>query len=173
MLIWGSWRLLLSLCVCVCGGGGGRVCTVLFVSNPTTVLRLCFVVVGVVTGPPTSAKSPSLILFFEAFPYVFFNFWVEDPFMLGPWSKGGSGPHLEDRTWDYTSLFLTYLMKGRHTKIHSDIILAKCDHKAHNSVGKWLQILNFAAAWNYQSGVACGGERVPRDCYWSQWKGEG
>ena len=31
------------------GGGGGVVCKVIFVSNPTTVLRLCCVVVGVVT----------------------------------------------------------------------------------------------------------------------------
>ena len=31
-----------------CGGGVGGVCTVIFMSNPTTVLRLCCVVVGVV-----------------------------------------------------------------------------------------------------------------------------
>ena len=41
-------ELMLSLC-----GGGvvgwGGVCTVIFVSNPTTELRLCCVVVGVVT----------------------------------------------------------------------------------------------------------------------------
>ena len=30
-------------------GGVGGVCTVIFVSNPTTVLRLCCVVIGVVT----------------------------------------------------------------------------------------------------------------------------
>ena len=43
MLIWGSWRLQLSF------SGGGVVCAVIFVSNPTTLLRLCCVVVGVVT----------------------------------------------------------------------------------------------------------------------------
>ena len=42
---------MLSFC---CGLGGGRagwggVCTVIFMSNPTTKLRLCCVVVGVVT----------------------------------------------------------------------------------------------------------------------------
>ena len=41
MLIWGSQRLPLSLCGGV-GGVGWGVCTVIFVSNPTTVLRLCF-----------------------------------------------------------------------------------------------------------------------------------
>ena len=51
MLILGSKRLSLSLCGGVGGGGGsgGGVCAVIFVSNPTTVLRLCCVVVGVVT----------------------------------------------------------------------------------------------------------------------------
>ena len=39
MLFWGSQRLLLSLC-----GWGGGVCKVIFVSNPTTVLRLSYVV---------------------------------------------------------------------------------------------------------------------------------
>ena len=33
----------------VVGGWGGAVCKVIFMSNPTTVLRLCCVVVGVVT----------------------------------------------------------------------------------------------------------------------------
>ena len=41
MLIWGSWRLPLSLC-----GGWGGVCTVIFVSNPTTILGLYCVVIG-------------------------------------------------------------------------------------------------------------------------------
>ena len=53
MLFWGSWKLLLSLCGGgVCGGvlggrvvgWGGGVCTVIFLSNPTAVLRLCCVV---------------------------------------------------------------------------------------------------------------------------------
>ena len=45
MFILGSYSLMLSLC------GGVRVCKVIFVSNPTAVLRLrlCCVVVGVVT----------------------------------------------------------------------------------------------------------------------------
>ena len=38
----------LSLCVGLGWVGGGGVYTVNFVSNPTTVLRLCCVVVGVV-----------------------------------------------------------------------------------------------------------------------------
>ena len=37
-----------------CGGGGGVVCTVIFMFNPTTVLSLCCVVVGVVTKIITS-----------------------------------------------------------------------------------------------------------------------
>ena len=50
MLIWGSLKLPLSLRG---GGVGWWVCTVIFVSNPTAVLRLCYrlccVVVGIVT----------------------------------------------------------------------------------------------------------------------------
>ena len=37
------------LSFCGGGGGGGVVCKVIFISNPTTGLRLCCVVVGVVT----------------------------------------------------------------------------------------------------------------------------
>ena len=45
MLIRGSWRLLLSLC-CGVWWWEGVVCTVIFVSNSTTVLRLCCVVLS-------------------------------------------------------------------------------------------------------------------------------
>ena len=37
----------MSFCAKVVGWWVGGVCTVIFVSNPTTVLRLCCVVVGV------------------------------------------------------------------------------------------------------------------------------
>ena len=42
-MFWGSVRMLLSLCGGV-GGWVGGVCKVIFVSNPPTVLRLCYVV---------------------------------------------------------------------------------------------------------------------------------
>ena len=45
-----------------CGGVGGGVCTVIFVSNPTTVLKLCCVVVGVVTKNQLSS-SLAILLF--------------------------------------------------------------------------------------------------------------
>ena len=44
------------------GWGGGVVCTIIFVSNPTTVLRLCCVVVGVVTiVSPEENKNKSTV----------------------------------------------------------------------------------------------------------------
>ena len=46
---WGFDNIVNIAFLWVGGGWGGVVCKVIFMSNPTTVLRLCCVVVGVVT----------------------------------------------------------------------------------------------------------------------------